>query len=347
MIALTDKYRPKKLSQVVGQKAAVNVVKGMIDKGVPPTVLLNGPRSTGKTTIARILARRINCQDPDGYDPCGKCKSCTAEPRNPDVKEINAAEERGIETIRRLQSIAVLAPRFEKRVVIMDESHALTPQAYQAALKLFEEPPKTCCFILVTTNPEKMPKTILSRCSPVGLRNIAEPVLAKWLANVASREDFKLDKTAATYIATASGGHPREALMYLQQVMSHPDVGKGELQLLVEDVTSSAPTTLVISFITALLKKDEARCFRLYKDIDEPDRFLASVVEMFQALIRMLIDEQLVNQYYLNQFKGLRKAKLGDAIHCLEVFGKAMQEAKSYIMPADVVLDLAVLKATA
>jgi DNA polymerase-3 subunit gamma/tau len=346
MTALTDKYRPTKLSQLVGQKTAVGVVTGMIEKGVPPTVLLNGPRSTGKTTIARILARRINCQKPNGPDPCEACPSCKAD-KHPDILEINAADQRGIETIRRLQSVSVLAPRFNKRVVILDESHALTPQAYQAALKLFEEPPKTCCFLLVTTNPEKMPDTILSRCSPVGLRRISENVLAKWLVSVAKREKFDLDEESANYIASASDGHPREALTFLQQIMSHPDVDKKDLQVVVQNVTQTSSSKLVADFVTAIMKRNEAACFRMYGQIDNPDHFLTSVVEMFQALVRMLIDPKLINPTYQNQLKGLSKAKLEDAIHALEVFGKAMQQAKSYIMPADVVLDLAILDATA
>jgi DNA polymerase-3 subunit gamma/tau len=346
MTALTDKYRPTKLSEVVGQKAAVNVVMGMIDKGVPPTVLLSGPRSTGKTTIARILARRLNCKDPDGADPCGECASCNPDGRHPDVLELNAADERGIGTIRRLQSVSVLAPRYNRRVIIMDESHALTPQAYQAALKLFEEPPKSCCFILVTTNPEKMPDTILSRCSPVGLRKISEMVLAKWLAGVAKREDFRLGKEAAIHIANAADGHPREALTFLQQVISHPDVDASSLQAVVEDVTSSAPAAMTVAFVTAIMKRDDAACFRMYKDIDDPVRFLTNVVEMFQALVRLVIDPKIVNPFYANQLKALRKSKLEDVVVCLEAFGEAMQQAKSYIMPADVVLDLAILKAT-
>ncbi len=345
MTALTDKYRPKKLSQVVGQKAAVNVVKGMIDKGIPPTILLNGPRSTGKTTIARILARRINCQKPDGYDPCGACPSCKAD-RHPDVKEINAAEERGIETIRRLQSIAVLAPRFEKRVIIMDECHALTPQAYQASLKLFEEPPASCRFLLVTTNPEKMPQTILSRCSPIGLRKIAESILTKYVMHVAKREQFDLDEESARYLASAADGHPREALTYLQQLISHPDSDKEDLTPVVQAVTNTASNKLVADFVTALVKGKEAECFRMYGQIDNPDQFITNVVEMLQALVRLLIEPKLVNPFYANQLKGLRKAKLDNAIACLEEFGHAMQQAKSYIMPADVVLDLAILKAT-
>jgi DNA polymerase-3 subunit gamma/tau len=346
MTALTDKYRPTKLSQLVGQKTAVGVVTGMIEKGIPPTVLLNGPRSTGKTTIARILARRINCQKPDGVDPCEACSSCKAD-KHPDILEINAADQRGIETIRRLQSVAVLAPRFNKRVVIMDESHALTPQAYQAALKLFEEPPKSCCFFLVTTNPEKMPDTILSRCSPVGLRKISEKVLTNWLVSVAKWEKFDLDKESASYIAHASDGHPREALTFLQQIMSHPDVKREDLQVVVQNVTKTVSGQLVADFVISIMKRQEADCFRMYGQIDSPENFLTSVVEMFQALVRLLIDPKLVNPAYQNQLKTLRKAKLEDAIHCLEVFGKAMQQAKSYIMPADVVLDLAILDATA
>jgi len=349
MASLTAKYRPRRLGQLVGQRSAVKVVTGMVEKGVPPTVLLNGPRSTGKTTIARIIAERINCSEPDGVNSCGKCVSCRlfrSKEDHPDILELNAADERGIGTIRRLQTISVLAPRFKRRVIIMDESHALTPQAFQSALKLFEEPPPTCCFLLVTTNPEKMPDTILSRCSPVVLRKIGTEVLANWLVKVAKREECDLDAEGAEFIAGAADGHPREALILLEQVISQGG-DASEVKAVVREITEASPKAVVLDFVTALVEADMETCFKLYGKIDNPEHFLSNVVEMLQALLRFLISERLVNSFYVNQFRKLKKTKLGDVEHALGAMGHALQGAKSYILPADVLLDLAILKATA
>lgn len=346
MTALTEKYRPRKLSQLVGQRAAVKVVSGMLDKGLPPTILLSGPHSTGKTTIARIIAKRANCSDPNGPDACGKCPSCTQNGKHPDVMELNAAEDRGIDTIRRLQQVAKLAPRFKERFVIMDECHALTPQAFQAGLKLFEEPPRSCHFLLVTTDPQKMPQTILSRCSPVTLRPIDVTPLGKFLRMIAKREGLQLKLDEAETLAEVTHGHPREALHLLQQVLNHPDEDLTDIDAVIRKVSKTAPQSLVTDFVIALFDCKQEDCFSLYEHIEVPDRFIQSVVELLQAIVRYAVDKKLVGGYHERQAKKIGTVKLKDAADLLQIFGEALQQAKSYLMPADVVLDLAVVKAT-
>ena len=342
MTALTLKYRPKTFAEVIGQKSAVSVAQGFLAKGIPPTILISGPHACGKTTIARILARAANCEQPKDNEPCGVCDSCRAVV-HPNIQEVNAAESRGIDTIRDLTNQARLAPIFTRRVIILDEAHAMTPQAYQAGLKLFEEPPDTTSFILVTTNPEKLPKTILSRCSSISVRRLPEFDLARHLARIGKKEGIRLGKDGAVKIAAASGGHPREALTMLQQLVGHGNVD--DLDKAIKEVVDKAPTKLIEDFLAAVADGDAAACFKTYSHIESAEKFLEGVVEMLQAAIRYAVDPRMVQGYHGVVVKRLRlKRKM--AAFLLETFGKAYQSTKNRVMDPDVILDLAIIEAT-
>jgi len=340
---LTDKYRPTLFADVMGQQHAVHTLTGMIRNGMPPTILICGPHAVGKTTLARIVARRLNCLKPKGQEPCGKCESCLDE-NHSDIREINAADDRGIGTIRKLQEVGRLAPRYKHMVIIMDECHALTPQAYQASLKLFEEPPKATTFMLVTTNPEKMPKTILSRCSIIRLKLIRDVHMAKWLFGIAKAEKFKLDKSAAEKLAEASGGHPREALKMLQQLLSMPQAKVEDLDLLIQKVTETSPRALTANFVNAIMKEDMKGALQAAADAEDSEHFLGAVTDAFQALLLYKIDKSMVEGVYRSQFAKL-KADVRDVADVLRVFGAAYQKAKTYLLPADTALALAIVDA--
>lgn len=345
MTALTQKYRPALFSEVVGQPNAVSTLTGFVRNGPPPTILICGPHAVGKTTLARILAKRLNCLKAKGPEPCGKCESCVAadSETHQDIREINAADDRGINTIRKLQEIGRLAPSFKRMVIIMDECHALTPQAYQASLKLFEEPSPATTFVLVTTNPEKMPKTITSRCSVIRLKLIRDVHMAKWLFGIAKKEKFKLDKKGAEMLAEASAGHPREALTMLQQLLSG-DVKASDLESLIRQVTEQSPRALTAKFVEAVMKEDMKGALQVAAEAEDSEHFLSSATEAFQALLLYKIDKSMVEGVYRSQFAKL-KADVRDVADVLRVFGDAYQKAKTYLLPADTALALAIVDA--
>jgi DNA polymerase-3 subunit gamma/tau len=346
-MSLTQKYRPQIFEDVIGQRIAVDTLTGLLDKKLPPTLLLCGPHAVGKTTLARILALRVNCSKPQGTNPCGKCESCKEE-HHPDIHELNAAEERGIETIRRLQDISRLAPTFKKKIHILDECHALTPQAYQASLKLFEEPPKSAHFILVTTNPEKMPNTILSRCSMIRLKPISSAVLGKWLVKIAKKEGIALEEEQGTFLASASGGYPREALNMLEQLLALPSK-KGvikDLDRVMQKVTESAPHKTTLRFIQAVLKYDAKGAFGVAQETDQSsEQLLAAAVDMLQNLLLFSLDKSMVDTFQQQQLSTLGKVSYSGAGELLKIFGKYLYQAKTYLISADVALCLAVVDA--
>lgn len=207
------KHRPQHFADVVGQEDAIAALQGALArKSLPNAIMLVGPSGVGKTTLARIFARYVNCKT---HNACGKCDSC-ASVANSDVEELNGASTRGIEEVRALIQRARFKPRYNTRIFIIDEAHQMTPQAIQAFLKPLEEPPENTMYILCTTDPQRFPNTIINRCMvlSVGLPKVTE--VADRLRRIAKREKTRFPEELYEAIAQSSNGHIREAVNSLE-----------------------------------------------------------------------------------------------------------------------------------
>jgi len=219
--ALYRKWRPQTFDQVVGQEHITQTLKQQVRSGrLSHAYLFIGTRGTGKTTCARILARAVNCENPQDGNPCGKCASCRgiADGSILDVVELDAASNNGVDNVRALREEAVFSPAaVKKRVYIIDEVHMLSMPAFNALLKILEEPPEHLMFILATTELQKVPATILSRCQRHSFRRIEAATIAGYLRYIAQQEQFSLSDDAADLIARMADGGVRDALSLLDQ----------------------------------------------------------------------------------------------------------------------------------
>lgn len=222
--ALYRKYRPSNFASVVGQEVVVNILKNSIlNNKVSHAYLFTGPRGTGKTSIAKILAHAVNCLNFNG-DICGECEVCkNLEINDSDIIEIDAASNNGVDEIRTLRDNVKLLPSFCKyKIYIIDEVHMLSTGAFNALLKTLEEPPSHVIFILATTEPNKIPLTILSRCQRFDFNKISNEKLVSRLLYIATQEGKNVDKSILEYIAEISDGGLRDAINLLDQVISLP-----------------------------------------------------------------------------------------------------------------------------
>lgn len=222
--ALYRKYRPSNFASVVGQEVVVDVLKNSIlNNKVSHAYLFTGPRGTGKTSIAKILAHAVNCLNFNG-DICGECEVCkNLEINDSDIIEIDAASNNGVDEIRTLRDNVKLLPSFCKyKIYIIDEVHMLSTGAFNALLKTLEEPPSHVIFILATTEPNKIPLTILSRCQRFDFNKISNEKLVSRLLYIATQEGKIVDKSILEYIAEISDGGLRDAINLLDQVISLP-----------------------------------------------------------------------------------------------------------------------------
>jgi len=219
--SLYRKYRPQGPSEVIGQEHVIRALVGAIREGrLAHAFLFCGPRGTGKTSTARILAKMVNCERGPTPEPCGVCEQCVAirDGQHLDVVEIDAASHGGVEDARELRERAPTAPaQGREKVYIIDEAQRLSREAFDALLKLFEEPPSGVRFVLATTEPHKMPATIIGRCQRFDFRRIAWDALAGHLAAIAEREGVSLAPEAAQTIARHAEGSARDALSLLDQ----------------------------------------------------------------------------------------------------------------------------------
>lgn len=228
--ALYRKYRPQTFDDVVGQMAVTQTLKTQLQSGrLSHAYLFTGSRGTGKTTSAKILAKAVNCENPQDGNPCNCCKACVAIDSGScmDVLEIDAASNNGVDNVRDLRDDAVYTPsQVKMRVYIIDEVHMLSISAFNALLKIIEEPPEHLLFILATTELHKVPATILSRCQRFSFRRISQEDIAARLQYVAYQENIDLDDSAARVLARLADGAMRDGLSLLDQCASATD---GEL----------------------------------------------------------------------------------------------------------------------
>ena len=222
--ALYRKYRPQTFDDVVGQLAVTQTLKTQLQSGkLSHAYLFTGSRGTGKTSSAKILAKAVNCENPQDGNPCNRCAACQAIDSGAcmDVLEIDAASNNGVDNIRDLRDDAIYTPsQVKMRVYIIDEVHMLSISAFNALLKIIEEPPEHLLFILATTELHKVPATILSRCQRFSFRRISQEDIAARLQYVAYQEQLDLDETAARVLARLADGGMRDGLSLLDQCAS-------------------------------------------------------------------------------------------------------------------------------
>lgn len=251
--SLYRKYRPQSPADVLGQEHVVRALEGAVNESrLAHAFLFCGPRGTGKTSTARILAKMVNCEKGPTATPCGTCEQCIRirEGTSFDVVEIDAASHGGVDDARELRERAPTAPMDSReKVYIIDEAQRLSAPAFDALLKLFEEPPPGVRFILATTEPHKMPATIVGRCQRFDFRRVSIDVLSGHLAEIALSEGLKLDPATAEGIARYSEGSVRDALSLLDQasVLAEGEIGAEVLELLLGAPPSEVQSSLADS----------------------------------------------------------------------------------------------------
>ena len=262
-LVLARKYRPRNFSEMVGQEHVVQALtNALTQQRLHHAYLFTGTRGVGKTTVSRILAKSLNCQGPDGQGgitatPCGVCPACTAidSGRFPDYTELDAASNRGVDEVQGLLEQAVYKPvqgRF--KVFMIDEVHMLTNTAFNAMLKTLEEPPEYLKFVLATTDPQKVPVTVLSRCLQFNLRPMAPETVLEHLARVLAAENVPAEPQALRLLARAARGSMRDALSLTDQAIAF---GSGQLQEAgVRQMLGSVDRSYVFRLIEALAQGD-------------------------------------------------------------------------------------------
>lgn len=267
-IVIARKYRPKNFNEIIGQEHITRTLKNAIkNERIAHAYLFSGPRGIGKTTTARVLSKSLNCQKGPTDTPCNSCSNCIEidESRNIDVLEIDGASNRGIDEIRTLQENIRYAPTQGKhKIYIIDEVHMLTTEAFNSLLKTLEEPPEHVIFIFATTQPHKLPTTVLSRCQRFNFRRLTVPEIDAKLKDIAEKENININEDARILIARQADGSLRDGESMLDQLFTYTDttISINEVRKMFGFVEED----IYFSLTDSIKKKDENRILNIIDD---------------------------------------------------------------------------------
>ena len=327
--SLYRKYRPTNFDEVVGQKIIIQTLKNAVKNNqITHAYLFAGPRGTGKTSIAKILAKIINCENLDGYNPCDKCVNCTQynNKQAVDIIEIDAASNNGVEEIRDLKSKITLVPTTGKyKIYIIDEVHMLSTGAFNALLKTLEEPPKHVIFILATTDPHKIPSTILSRCQRFDFKKIDNLDIIRRIKKIVNTENIKIEEKAIEEIAVLSDGGMRDALSLLDQAISY-----SEDQITLEDIYEINGTVTpdqMNLLLQNIISNNVEDVFHKIDQLNEQGKDFYKLTEEIIMYLRDILLSRLVPNY--NNIHDNLNLKNDEVIIYIETFNKSLFEMKN------------------
>lgn len=301
--ALYRSYRPNIFGEVVGQENIIKTIRNAIKNGkTSHAYIFSGPRGIGKTTIARIFAKAINCDTPNDGEPCNKCEKCLAitKEQTTDIIELDAASNNGVEEMRNLLERVNFLPSFlNYKVYIIDEVHMLSISAFNALLKTLEEPPKHVVFLMATTEPHKIPLTIHSRCQRFDFKPLTIKQIASMLNKVAKNEEIKIQEEAINGIAEAAEGGMRDALGMLDQVSAYTS---DEITLAhVDSVTGRISNYQLINLVSSFNDKDIVKSLKIVEDLIESGKEITRIVVGLIQTCRDLLLFQTVGTQNINK----------------------------------------------
>lgn len=308
-LALARSWRPKTFSQLVGQDHVVKALTHALDQGrLHHAWLFTGTRGVGKTTIARIMAKALNCTGEDGQgrmtsEPCGKCPACLEidAGRFVDYIEMDAASNRGVDDIAALLEKAAYAPSNARyKVYMIDEVHMLTNHAFNAMLKTLEEPPEHVKFILATTDPQKIPVTILSRCLQFNLKQMPVPLIVEHLEKVLAAENVDCETNALRVLAKAAQGSMRDALSLTDQAIAYA-AGKVSEEA-VRGMLGTLDDAYLIRILDALIAKDGATLLAISNEMGERSMSFSLALADLSSLIQKIAAAQIVPESVLEDW---------------------------------------------
>ena len=289
--ALYREYRPQTFDEILGQEHITTTLKHqVVNNNFSHAYIFSGTRGTGKTTAAKVLSRAINCLNPSHGNPCNECENCKAilEESTMDVVEMDAASNNSVEDIRDLRDKVIYPPSQVKyRVYIVDEAHMLTRSAFNALLKTLEEPPKHLVFILATTEREKLPQTILSRCQRFDFKRVSTSDIVKNMKNISEKRDIQIDDKALNLIARNSDGAMRDALSLLDQCISY-----GDKKIDYEDainILGIANSDLLFKLLDGIISKDLEEVLKtvdaIIQDGKDINQFIKDLISHIRDLL--------------------------------------------------------------
>lgn len=335
--ALYQKYRSATFEEVVGQEYVVRSIKNAVRTGkIGHAYLFCGPRGTGKTTMARLLAKSVNCTNPE-QAPCGTCENCIAANNgtHPDIVEINAANETHVEDIRDLIERSRLAPMMGKhKIYIIDEVHQLSSAASSALLKTLEEPPENVIFVLATTDPQKLLPTIISRCQRFDFSKVKKSQISRHLLSIAQKENILLEEDAAQMIAVLSDGGMRDALSIMDQCASY--TGDQITLEAIDQIYGLATTREKIDLIENILNNDLEKILKQTSSYEERGIDLQRFTEGMIDIMKDTVIWQNTHKSDLMKVLSLEEAEeltaMADSDTCMHIALAVMNEKDRFKM---------------